>query len=174
MAMDSATLYKLVILYMLNRVDFPLTNAQISGFFLEKEYTDYFKIQQAINELIDAEMLSVERAGSASYYHITVQGLETLEFFGNKIPGPMKDDVEMFLMNNKYQLRNEVGTISDCYRTLTGEYIVHCQVKEGDSTLIEVKLSVATKNEAEEMCKNWKDTSQEIYIDIIRKLSKGK
>ena len=35
MAMDSATLYKLMILYMLNKVDFPLTNSQISEFFLE-------------------------------------------------------------------------------------------------------------------------------------------
>ena len=31
-------LYKLIILYILNRVDFPLTNAQISEFILEEGY----------------------------------------------------------------------------------------------------------------------------------------
>ena len=36
-------LYKLIILYILNRVDFPLTNAQISEFILEEGYTTYFK-----------------------------------------------------------------------------------------------------------------------------------
>ena len=43
------TLYKLIILYMLDKVDFPLTNAQISGFILDKGYTTYFKLQQALS-----------------------------------------------------------------------------------------------------------------------------
>lgn len=51
--MDSATLYKLMILYMLNKVDFPLTNSQISEFFLENEYTNYFSLQESINELCE-------------------------------------------------------------------------------------------------------------------------
>lgn len=33
-------LYKLIILYILNRVDFPLTNAQISEFILEAYLKD--------------------------------------------------------------------------------------------------------------------------------------
>ena len=36
---EPLTLYKLIILYMLEKVDFPLTNAQISGFVLDKGYT---------------------------------------------------------------------------------------------------------------------------------------
>ena len=33
MSVDPLTLYKLMTLYMLNKVNFPLTNAQLSGFF---------------------------------------------------------------------------------------------------------------------------------------------
>ena len=40
---EAFTLYKLIILYMLDKVDFPLTNSQISEFVLDKGYTDYFK-----------------------------------------------------------------------------------------------------------------------------------
>lgn len=36
MTQDPLTLYKLIVLYMLNRVDFPLTKAQITDFILEK------------------------------------------------------------------------------------------------------------------------------------------
>lgn len=171
MAMDSTTLYKLVILYMLKRVDYPLTNAQISSFFLEKGYTDYFRVQQCINSLKDIEQISEEKTGNTTFYHITANGLETLEYFGNRIPGPMIDDADTFLMNNQYELRSEVGTLSDCYHTLTGDYIVHCQVKEGDSTLIELKLAVSTKDEAEAMCSKWKENSQDIYQTILSKLA---
>ena len=51
---ETFTLYKLIILYMLDKVDFPLTNAQISEFILNKGYTTYFKLQQALSELTEA------------------------------------------------------------------------------------------------------------------------
>ena len=41
MALEAITLYKLITLYMLNKVDFPLTNATVMGFFVDSGYTDY-------------------------------------------------------------------------------------------------------------------------------------
>ena len=54
---EAFTLYKLIILYMLDKVDFPLTNSQISEFVLDKGYTDYFKLQQALSELADGGLI---------------------------------------------------------------------------------------------------------------------
>ena len=51
---ESFKLYKLIILYMLNKVDFPLTNSQISEFILDQGYTTYFKLQQALSELLSS------------------------------------------------------------------------------------------------------------------------
>ena len=56
---EALTQYKLIVLYMLDHVDFPLTNTQISNFVLEKEYTTYFTIQQAISELCKGKTLLV-------------------------------------------------------------------------------------------------------------------
>jgi len=170
MAMESSTLYKLIVLYMLNKVNFPLTNSQITGFFLDKEYTNYFNVQQVLSELVEAELVSCEIVRNASYYQITSEGRDTLGFFVNKIPGPIIDDMDLFLINNKYELRNEVGTISDYYRSTNQDYIVHCQVKEGKSTRIELTLSVPTKEEKAVLCNNWKEASQEIYANVMRQL----
>ena len=43
------TLFKLMILYFLDSVDFSLSNAVISDYILEKGYTDYFNIQKAFS-----------------------------------------------------------------------------------------------------------------------------
>ena len=56
----SFTLYKLIILYMLNEVDFPLTNSQISEFILDEGYTTYFKLQQALSELLESGFIREE------------------------------------------------------------------------------------------------------------------
>ncbi|SHJ57279.1 DUF4364 family protein [Parasporobacterium paucivorans] len=172
MALDSLTLYKLIILYMLNKVDFPLTNSQVSEFFLEKGYTDYFTLQRALAGLLESGFISLENIRNTSYYHITPEGCDTLSFFGNKISTAIIDDVDIFLIENKYELRNEVGTVADYYKSTNQDYVVHCQVKEGKSTLIELNLSVPTKEQASYMCVNWKDASQEIYSHIMKSLMK--
>ena len=60
MLQDPLTLYKLIVLYMLNRVTFPLTAAQVSDFILGKEYTNFLTLQQVINELTDAGMIATQ------------------------------------------------------------------------------------------------------------------
>ena len=64
MLAEPMTLYKLMNLYMLHQVNFPLTNAQLSNFFLDREYTTYFTLQQALNELLDAGLVR-RRCGTA-------------------------------------------------------------------------------------------------------------
>ena len=75
-------------------------------------------------------------------------------------------------MENKYELRNEVGTIADYYKSTNSDYIVHCQVKEGEGILIEINISVPTKEEASSMCNQWKENSQNIYSFIMKSLMK--
>ncbi len=68
------TIYKLTILNMLDKVDFPLTNTQISNFFLEQEYTDYFRVQQVLNDLSVADLVRFESTHSNTQYYITAAG----------------------------------------------------------------------------------------------------
>ena len=93
---EPLTLYKLIILYMLEKVDFPLTNAQISGFVLDKGYTTYFHLQQAISELIDSELIESKTIRNSSYFEITAQGKQTLSYFEDQISDGIKSDISAF------------------------------------------------------------------------------
>lgn len=170
--LEPLTLYKLMILYMLNKVTFPLTNSQLSSFFLEKEYTTYFTFQQAVSELIEQNLVTIESIRNTSYNRITMDGRETLSYFVKKLPVAVIDDMDIYLANNKYEFRNEVGTISDYYKTTEGDYTVHCEIKEGHTILIELNISVPTEKDAENMCNNWKEANQELYANILHTLSK--
>lgn len=170
MQQDALTLYKLIILFMLDKVDFPLTNAQISDFILEMDYTNYFNIQQAISELIDAEFISSETVRNSSYLKITAAGREVLGFCDNDISEAIKNDTLAYLKKHKFELRNEVSTISTYYEAKKDVFITQCFVKEADSNLIELNLNVVSEKEAETICKNWKDKSQEIYAYLIQTL----
>ena len=60
MVLEPLTLYKLMILYLLKQVKFPMTNAQIADFFLSREYTTYYTLQQAFTEMLEAHLITVE------------------------------------------------------------------------------------------------------------------
>lgn len=167
---DALTLYKLIILFILDKVDFPLTNAQLSAFILEKEYTNYFNIQQAISELEATELIRGETIRNSSLFHITPAGTETLHFFDNEISDAIKTDILDYLKTNRYSLREEVSTLADYYEAKKGEYIAHCFVMEKDSKIVEINLSLPTEEEAQAVCSNWRDQSAEIYEYLMSKL----
>ncbi|MEE0687129.1 MAG: DUF4364 family protein [Lachnospiraceae bacterium] len=174
MSLEPLTLYKLMTLYMLNKVNFPLTDAQISDFFLNKEYTTYFSFRQVISELIETKLITCETVRNASYYKITDDGIETVDLFASKIPVAIIDDMDIFILENKYELRNEVGTLSDYYKSTNQDYVVNCQIKEGPNTLIDINISVPSEDVAETMCNNWKGASQDLYSTIMKTLMKEK
>lgn len=170
MLAEPMTLYKLMNLYMLHQVNFPLTNAQLSNFFLDCEYTTYFTLQQALNELLDAGLVKKETMRNSSRYEITKEGEETLEFFGKNISPAIVSDMDEYLKQNRFRMRNEVGLISDFYKSTNQDYIVHCEVREGKAVLVNLDISVPDKEQAEIMCNHWKDRSQEIYAYVMKSL----
>ena len=146
---------------MLAHVNFPLTNSQLTDFFLDHEYTTYFTLQQALNELREAGLIKMETIHNSSRYEITKEGDDTLSFFGNNVSSAIITDIDTYLKENKFRLRSEVGVISDFYKSTNQDYIVHCEVREGKASLISLDISVPDKDQAEIMCGHWKDKSQE-------------
>mgnify|MGYP004673349189 CR=1 FL=1 len=104
---------------MLDKVDFPLTNTQISNFFLEQDYTDYFRVQQVISDLVDADLIHAESTHSNTQYTITAAGKETLEFFKDKISDGIANDVKEFFKKIKWNLRWKIQFLQTIIRLLT-------------------------------------------------------
>ena len=167
---ETFTLYKLIVLYLLSKVDFPLTNAQISEFILDKGYTTFFKLQQALSELKDAELIREETVHNRTLYHLTDDGEESIFYFKNKISKPIQDDIDQFLKEKKYDLKNETAIKADYYKNTAGEFSVRCQVTEQQEPLIDLTLSVPTEAEAEKIAANWQKKNQSIYAWLMAQL----
>lgn len=172
MLSDSLTLYKLMILYMLHQARLPLTNSQLADFFLNKEYTNYFTLQQAINDLLEAHLLKQEIIRNTSRYELTHEGEDALNFFIKNISAGILDDINTFLRDNRIRLRNEAGIIADYCKTDASDYMAQCEVLEGKSSLIKLSVSVPTREQAEIICNHWQQESENIYAYIMKQLLK--
>lgn len=167
---EPLTLYKLIVLYMLGRVDFPLTKAQIGDFILEKEYTNFLTLQQAIGELIDAGLITAHSIRNRTHLSITKEGRETLNFFENQINAGIKNDIADFFRDNEIRLRNEVSILADFYKSTSGEYEAHLTAKDKGINLVDITISVPSKETASTICDNWQQKNQDIYQYLISQL----
>ena len=102
MEQEQLTLYKLMILYLIEKVDFPLSNSQISEFILDKGYTNYFTVQRAFRELEEENMLRVKQIRNMSHYALSDEGSEAIEMFEYQIPNSIKEDIAQFLKEKEY------------------------------------------------------------------------
>ena len=164
------TLYKLIILYMLQKVDFPLTNSQISEFILDRGYTNYFTLQSVLSELAESDMIRQEIILNSSYYSLTESGEEALYYFQNRISKSIRDEIDTYISENKMKLRDDVSVLADYYKNTANEYSVRCIVKEKYSNSIELTITVPDEVQAKIVCRNWKDHCQHIYEHIMKEL----
>lgn len=167
---EPSILYKLIILHLLNKVDFPLTNSQISEFILDKGYTNYFKLQQVLSELCENGFITEESSHNRTLYHITEEGIETIHFFKNDISPAIQQDIDAFLAEKQFDLKNESSVKADYYQNSNMEYSVRCQVIEKDSPLIDLTIVVPTENEAKKAVMNWSEKNAQLYALIMGEL----
>lgn len=155
---------------MLERVDFPITKAQISDFILGKEYTNFLTLGQVIGELTDAGLVTAQSVRNRTHLAITNEGKETLHFFENQISDSIKTDIDAFFKENEIHLRNEVSIISDYYKSTSGEFEAHLVAKEKGVNLVDITISVPLEETASSICDNWQRKNQEIYQYLVSQL----
>ncbi len=170
MSQEPLTLYKLIVLYMLNRVNFPMTKSQVGDFILEKEYTNFLTLQQAIADLIDAELITAKSIRNRTHLAITDEGKETLSFFENRISDSIKEEIDSFFQENEMEMRNEVSILADYYKSTSGEYESHLVAKEKGVRIVDITLSVPDEETAASICDNWQRKNQEVYQYLIEQL----
>ena len=102
------TVYKLIVLYMLQNTENTLTNSQISEFILDREYTNYFHLQQAISELVEAELITMDTRSNVSHYRITEDGIKTLSFFQKDLSPEIKQEVREYLKSTGFKAQERL------------------------------------------------------------------
>lgn len=169
---ELTTMYRLMILYMLDKVEYPLTNTQITNFILEKDYTTYFTVQQTISDLLSSELITAESTHNNTRYRITEEGQQTLRFFNDKISDAIKEDILTYFQEHHYDLKQETSVYADYFKAAGKGYGVRCQIKELEQSVVDLTIHVDTREQAEAICKNWSGQCTDVYAMLMDMLLK--
>ncbi|MBP7347964.1 MAG: DUF4364 family protein [Butyrivibrio sp.] len=170
MASQYLTLYKMIVLYMLNRSDVTLSKSQIYDFILENEYTTFLTLQEVFGEMRDQKLVVEKISRNRTYLELTDEGKEALRFFITEINPAIIQQVDEFLKKNRIRLRNESSILADYLKRTSGEYEAHLMAKENGEAIIDLKLAVPTEEMAAFVCDRWQKESQTIYQYLVDRL----
>ncbi len=175
--MDSESLMfiKLIILYILDRLEIPVSNAELSRIILERQYASYVDIQDALQDLVEDGYVEVLSDGHNSHpYMITAEGSKTLTYFYKDISVSLRDEIDAFLSKEQYHLRDIAASTADYYEAKKDEYVCELKVVERGSELVTINLLVASEKEADTICNRWKEANADVYEYLISRLLAGK
>ncbi|MCI5731717.1 MAG: DUF4364 family protein [Eubacterium sp.] len=166
----SITIYKLIILYTLSKVEAPLPPGIISDYITSRGYTNYFNLQNAFGELLEADLIQEDSTYHMTYYTLTEAGQETLALFGTPLSLEIRKEIDGYLQEHKYEIIDDTSLVSDYHLTGEGTYLATCILRERNHIILRLELDVATEADAIKVCENWQSQSEFLYQTAIQKL----
>lgn len=162
---------KLLLLYIIKFSNRTFTNNELTEFVLERNYMNYFFIQQYLSELVDSNFIEKENVDNREIYKLLEKGEIALSYFEDRIPNSIKEELEIDFKRFKNKNKKETQVVSDYYSKENNQYVVNLKLVENEEVLFSLYLDVATKEQAELICERWSNNTEYIYKNIINILT---
>lgn len=163
---------KLIILYLLLKIEIPLTRTQITNIILENNLIDYFALQECLYELEQNNLIEQINKNQIQSIYITQTGTKAIQAFLNRIPNSIIVLLDNYILENKQALKKEKEVFSSFYKKSENEYIVNLKAIENDITLINIDINVVSAKQAKLICKKWESKCEYIYSELMNSLIK--
>lgn len=160
---------KLIILYILDKLDLPLEKFQLSNIVLENNFLNYFTLQQCLLEIESSDLVIIE-GEDTPLWRISSQGRKAVNFLSDFLTIRIKKTIDRYVQTNKLTIKKE-SEVKSSYRKLNeDEYIVTMKALENGMELISLELNVVSASQAQQISENWKKNAEQVYGMIIGSL----
>ena len=159
---------KLLLLYLVDKMDLPLSRGHITQFVGEGNYMNLLILQQSLAELVEKGYLDQTEDNHNTLYTITADGLQLLEYFEQHIPFSTRAQINKYVQENRKKVKKDFD-ITAAYFPNEDEdnYIVKCGVYEDERVLLELNVSGVTKEQARFIQNNWRSNVNKLYSEIL-------
>lgn len=164
----NTTISKLVLLYVFDKMEMPLTEATITDMCCNRNsWISYLTCKEVLADLVENGFIVISTSSnSEQYYTITTDGMSCLSYFFMKIPASLRDEINIFIRDNRIAFRRRQEFFSDYYKNTDGSYTVLMRIVEPLGTKMELKLNVANRGIAKSIYNKWVEKASQVYGSI--------
>lgn len=173
---DSETLAenKVLILYILNNVDKPITSDAIYSIITSAIDLNYFYFQQFLLDLLEVKYISKYETETQSVYEITEAGKNTLDLTLDILPGIIKLKVDTNFKSNVESYENKESVIAEYTPKSENEYEIECKIVDNGEVVFTIKIMAYSREQAQNIVDNWKKNASSLYPEFLNILTNNK
>lgn len=161
---------KLLLLYIFEKMQYPISNAHITEIVLENNLLNYFHLQQYLGELVSSSFLKLDKEDRKQLYSISQKGRDVLEYFENRIDQSKKQIIITYLNTHTELIKQELQVNAEYFPSGDNGYTVTCRITENRKDIITLKINAKSNEQAKLICSKWKSDASNIYKNIISML----
>ncbi len=161
-APSDSKIQKLVILFIFEKMAIPVSEDTLLDICTaENQWLPYMECKQYVAELLDAGLLY--RVPKSGFLNITQDGVSCLSLFYTRVPSSLRDSISDYVNENRMRFKKRQSYFCDYSKNSDGSYTVLMRINTDYSTLMELKLVVASPQHAKYIYKNWVDKASATY-----------
>ena len=170
---DSETLAenKVLILYVLSRVEKPITNDTLYTILSSAIDLNYFYFEQFLLDLINVKYVICYEKENQNVYKITESGKRTLDLTLDILPGIIKLKVDTNFKNKVDNFENEESIVAEFIPKSENEYEVNCKIIDQGETVFEIKTVAYSRDQAQIIVNNWRNNASILYPKLLETIT---
>ena len=162
---------KLIILYVMKNINYPLTNSQLLKLLYDFEGFNYYYFQHLLSDLIEQKYVINYKQEEEWLYVVSEEGQNILELTENMIPGIVKYKLDIIIQNALKDIKNEIVVSAEYIPENDNAYITKCKITESHKTLFEINMYCMTQVQAKAVADNWNNNAIDLYSKFIELLT---
>lgn len=165
---------KLIILYVMKKVDCPLSNSQILRLLYDVEGFNYYYFQHVLSDLVEQKYIMNYQQEDEWLYEITEEGIRVYELTENVLPGITKYKIDTIIDSILKDVKNEMAVTAEYIPEGEKAYITKCKITEAHRSVFEINVFCGSQEEARKIADNWKTNAEKLYPQFIEMLTNEK
>jgi len=171
---------KLILLYIVNEFR-GIPSPELMDHAIASLYMDYFTYIQATEELRRDRLLhQAVRKGEEELdscgrpierCDITPEGERVLSFLLPKLPAGIRTYLTAETESRQSENRKRSSVFADYSIDANGAYRVHLILSDAVRKMCDITLTAPDEKTAREMCRRWKESTADIYTNLLHALS---
>ena len=157
---------KILICYLVSRLEIPITKEQLSTIICEEGIANYFELNQALSEIIDGGHIIVKDKDGVSVLTITREGRNYCQTIEHEIPYTVRENAFNACIALQTRLRREREHKIEINRLDNGCNIT-LSVLDGEDELMTVTLFVADYEQALAVKEKFLSDPVKVYSNIV-------
>lgn len=163
---------KIIILYILNTNNKPLSIDQIAKSCYEFDDITYFDICDYIEDLKRSNYIDETLQDDSLLYEINENGISILNELLELIPGVSLYNIKKVIDKNVEKMKTDYSINTTIIPIKAEEFKISCYIKDGNDELVNITMYAGTKEQAKNISKNWNENAEKIYSNLLEMMTK--